>query len=230
MACDRRIMLIMSKCIARTNMVKQQLRTIGITDERVLETFTKIAREAFVPTESEYLAYADRQTPLAHQQVMLPPGKQAMAVQALAIKPTDRVLEIGTGSGYLTTILANLSAQVISVDEFPDFIRAAEQQLHHYDINNVKLIAQDAFRHWQDITKYGPFDAILCTAGLYTLPNCLTDALSTGGRLFAIVGDEPTMQAKLIRQEGHNRWQIDVLFETIVPYANSITQPEAFIF
>jgi protein-L-isoaspartate(D-aspartate) O-methyltransferase len=204
---------------ARFNMVEQQVRPWEVFDQRVLDRLTEVPREDFVPPAFRNLAYADIQIPIGHGQVMLPPSIEGRLLQALGIRKQDSVLEIGTGTGYLTMVMASLANHVTSVDIFPELQRLAEHQLE-----NVSLQAGDAARGW---SKNGPFDAIAVTGSLPNLPDAFPEALTLGGRLFVVLGQAPVMEAALITRMGEKEWSREGLFETVIPpLLNSEPRPK----
>lgn len=212
---------------APVNMLKQQLRATGILAKDVLQQFSEIPRQAFVPEQFVDLAYADCTLALNHEQRMLQPKEQAKIVQALNIHPSDNILEIGTGTGYLTAILAKLGNYVHSYDIFLDFTEKAQQTLAEIHIDNVALITDDANQAWD---KHSPYDVICCTAGLPLYPEHYKQGLAVGGRLFAIVGTAPSMQAMLITRIAEETWSEVILFETTVPEMINAPRPEPFNF
>jgi protein-L-isoaspartate(D-aspartate) O-methyltransferase len=204
---------------ARFNMVEQQVRPWEVFDQRVLDRLTEVPREDFVPPAFRNLAYADIQIPIGHGQVMLPPSIEGRLLQALGIRKQDSVLEIGTGTGYLTMVMASLASHVTSVDIFPELQRLAGHQLE-----NVSLEAGDAARGW---SKNGPFDAIAVTGSLPNLPDAFPEALTLGGRLFVVLGQAPVMEAVLITRMGEKEWSREGLFETVIPpLLNSEPRPK----
>jgi protein-L-isoaspartate(D-aspartate) O-methyltransferase len=200
--------------IARFNMIQQQIRPWNLLDNRVLEVIEALPREAFTPPLYQGLAYADLEIPLAHGERMLAPKIAAKALQALALKPADRVLEIGTGSGYVTACLARLAAQVISMERHGDFVSAARERLEGLGIRNVEWHVGDAL---QGELPGAPYDAILVNGSLPRLDPRLNDALLPGGRLFVVIGESPLMEAKLITRVRDDQWRTEILFETELP-------------
>jgi len=212
---------------ARTNMITQQLRTWEVLDEAVLNAVKTTPREAFVPSAYQKLAFADMNIPLAHNQVMLTPKEEARLLQALNLQTTDTVLEIGTGSGYMTALLARLAKQVYSIDIFPDFTQQAQIKLAAHNINNVSLLTADAARGWE---QQSPYDAIIITGALPFLPQNFRNNLKPGGRLVAILGQAPAMEATVIKYNAHSGWSEEKLFETVVPLLLNAEQLPAFTF
>jgi protein-L-isoaspartate(D-aspartate) O-methyltransferase len=212
---------------ARYNMVEQQIRPWDVLNQDVLDLLFKVRREDFVPQAHRALAFIDMEIPLGHGQAMWTPKLEARAIQELAIRPTDRVLEIGTGSGYLTALLASQAAEVVSVDIIAEFTAAATQKLRAHGFENLTLHTADAARDWADDAG---FDVIVLTGSTPLLPDALRRRLRVGGRLFAIVGEPPVMQAQLITCTAPGATRSVTLFETCVaPLANA-PQPAAFVF
>lgn len=211
---------------ARFNMIEQQIRPWNVLDPRVLELLKVVRREQFVPAASKELAFADTEIALGYGASMWEPKIEAHAVQALALQPTDSVLEIGTGSGYLTALLARLSAQVTSVEIEPELSKIAAHNLATHNIDNVTLQVGDAAQGWGE----AEYDAIVLTASVPMLPEAYKRQLKVGGRLFAIVGDAPAMQAQVITRTGADTFETKKLFETNVAPLRNATQPQRFVF
>lgn len=220
-------MKFMEYVLARQTMVSQQLRTTGVLNEKVLAVMGTLPREAFVASTWQTVAYADTYLPIGHEQVMLEPKEQGRIVQALAIQPQDVVLEIGTGTGYFTAILAQLAKFVYSIEIFPDFVTTAQARLQQLNIDNVQLINDDAYLGWQ---KYMPYDVICITAAVPEYPENFKMGLKVGGRLCAIVGNAPAMYCLLITRTGDTTWEEVVLFETSVPLIISVEKSNSFKF
>jgi protein-L-isoaspartate(D-aspartate) O-methyltransferase len=212
---------------ARYNMVEQQIRPWDVLDQDVLNLLFKIRREDFVPEAHRALAFVDMEIPLGHGQAMWTPKLEARVIQELAIRPTDRVLEIGTGSGYLTALLAMNAADVVSVEIDPEFSAAAGNKLRAHGIENVALHVADAARDWPDD---GSFDVIVLTGSTPLLSGAFRNRLRTGGRLFAIIGSAPVMQAQLITCTAPGAFRSVTLFETCVTELVNAPQPTAFVF
>ena len=212
---------------ARYNMVEQQIRPWDVLDQDVLDLLFKIRREDFVPEAHRALAFVDMEIPLGHGQATWTPKLEARAIQELAIQPTDRVLEVGTGSGYLTALLAADAAEVVSVDIEPEFTASATQKLRAHGIHNVTLLTGDASRDWPD---EAGFDVIVLTGSTPLLSDAFRKRLKVGGRLFAIVGEAPVMQAQLITCTAPGATRSVVLFETCVAPLQNAPQPAAFVF
>jgi len=212
---------------ARFNMVEQQIRPWDVLDQSVLDLLFKVRREEFVPAAYRSLAFVDMEIPLGHGESMWSPKLEARVVQSLQIRKTDKVLEIGTGSGYLTALLASMAGQVHSVEIQADFLKDAEARLKAHGFDNVTLEAGDASRGWE---RHAPYDVIVVTGSLPVLPETLTAQLAPGGRLFAVTGDDPVMHAQLVTCVSRGVYRSENLFETsLKPLVNAL-QPERFIF
>lgn len=208
-------------------MVEQQIRTWEVLDPVVLDLLMHLHREDFVPATHRALAFADMEIPLGHGEVMLAPKMEARMVQDLALKSTDSILEVGTGSGYMTALLASLGRHVYSVDIVPEFTRAAGSKLAAAGISNVSLETGDAARGWD---RHGPYDAIVLTGSVPLLPDSFAQNLSPGGRLIAVVGEAPVMKMQLLTR-GHGGASHSVtLLETCVPPLKNALQPQRFVF
>lgn len=200
----------MNTDFARQQMVEQQARAWDVLDEDVLDVLKSVPREDYVSADRRALAFADTEIPIGHGQAMMTPTIEGRVLQALAITGSDRVLEIGTGSGFLAACLAQLAARVTSIDIFDDFIAAAGRRFEDATINNIELAHMDATRELPD----GRFDAIAVTGSIERFEPRFVEALSPGGRLFVVVGEAPVMEAKLIRRTGDKGWESETLFET----------------
>jgi len=199
---------------ARFNMIEQQIRPWDVLDQRVLDTMKMIPREDFVPESYRSLAFADTNIPLGHNQVMMAPNVEGRLLQALAIQPEDTILEIGTGSGYLTACLARLGRHVTSIDIEPEFTAQAQARLAAQGISNVTLETADAAGGME---RGKSFDVIAVTGSLPVLQQQFHDNLNTGGRLFVICGQLPIMEALLITRVDASSWTRESLFETTIP-------------
>ena len=211
---------------ARHNMILQQIRPWEVLDQRVLDLLEEMPREQFVPESYRKLAYADIAIPLGHTEVMMPPRLEARMLQALDIQPNETVLEIGTGSGFCTALLAKLARHVFSVEIHPDFTAAAAQRLNAHEIMNVTLETGDAARGW---SRCGQVDVIVITGSLPILPEVFEQSLQPGGRLFAVVGDAPAMEAMLITRLSEDEFRRETLFETTLPALRNAEQPDRFV-
>ncbi len=212
-------MIVPSYEEARFNMVEQQVRPWEVLDATVLELIGNLPREHFVPDNYKGLAYADIEIPLGDGQKMMFPRVEGRILQALAIQPSDNILEVGTGSGYLTACLAKLGNKVVSEEINPAFTEQARQRLAELQINNVELRTVDSL---SEAAEGGRFDAIAITGSLPEMPETFKQRLNIGGRLFVVIGQSPAMSAYLVTRTGENEWQSEALFETdIVPLTNA---------
>ena len=215
---------------ARFNMVEQQIRPWEVLDTRVLDLLHKVKREEFVPAAYKALALADLEIPLGHGEFMLTPKLEARMLQELAVTSEDRILEVGTGSGYMTALLASQGAHVYSVDIVDDFVRAAGERLAQHGLRNVTLEQGDAARGWD---KYGPYEVIVLTGSVPVLAEAFQQSLNANGRLFAVVGEAPVMEARLITCAGSGTpggFSTASLFETCIPALRNAPQRQRFSF
>jgi len=214
---------------ARFNMIEQQIRTWDVLDQRVLDTLAGIPRHRYVRDDYCSLAYSDTRIPIGHGEMMMNPNLEGRLLQVLQINPGDRVLEIGTGSGYVTACLRALAGSVESVEIHADLSSEAEQRLQRDAVRDVTLRVGDAATGWGDAQAY---DVIAITGSLPRVPDRYREALRTGGRLFAVCGSqvEPIMQALLVTRVSEDNWTEESLFETeVAPLANCTPVAE-FVF
>lgn len=212
---------------ARFNMVEQQIRPWEVLDQQVLDLLLRVHREDYVPEQYRELAFVDMEIPLGHGETMLPPKLEARMLQGLAIAGSDRILEVGTGSGYMTALLASLGSHVYSVDIVPEFTRSAALKLAAHGIGNVTPETGDAARGWD---KHAPYDVIVLTGSVPVLPDAFQKSLKPGGRLLAVVGEPPVMEARLITYVSAGAYNSIVLFETCIASLKNALQPERFVF
>lgn len=211
----------------RSIMVVQQIRPWYVLDDSVLDMLYKIKREDFVPSENRSLAFVDMEIPLGYGQIMLAPKVEARILQELKITKSDKILEVGSGSGYMTALLAEKGNHVYSVEILPELKSLAEKNLKGYNIQNVTLEQGDAAQGW---TKHAPYDVIALTGSTPVLPEVFKQSLNIGGRLFAIVGEDPVMEALLITRTGLTEFTTRNLFETSITPLMNAQQPEKFLF
>lgn len=212
---------------ARFNMVEQQIRPWEVLDQRVLDLLLRVRREDYVPEAYRALAFADLEIPLGRGEKMLQPKLEARMLQELTLKETDRILEVGTGSGYMTALLASLGGHVYSVEIIPEFSASAAVRLATHAITNVTLEVGDAARGWD---KHGPYDAIALTGSVPILPEAFQKSLKPGGRLIAVVGEPPVMEAQLVTCVTAGVYRTVALFETCIAPLRNALQPERFVF
>jgi protein-L-isoaspartate(D-aspartate) O-methyltransferase len=212
---------------ARFNMVEQQIRTWEVLDQEVLDLLYLVPREEFVLPEHRALAFSDLELPIGEGQNMWTPKLEARVLQELAPKKTDNVLEIGTGGGYLTALLAHRGGHVHTVEIEPKLAELGRRNLARHGVDNVTLHAGDGARGWP---RQAPYDVIVLTGSTPVLPQAFLDALAPGGRLFAVVGEAPAMVARLVSCSAPGACRGIDLFETVVaPLANA-AQPARFRF
>jgi protein-L-isoaspartate(D-aspartate) O-methyltransferase len=216
----------MNSEIARQHMVEQQIRVWDVSDEAVLATMRSIAREYFVPAGFEHLAYADTEIPLGHGQAMLKPNIDGRVLQALQLNDQQSVLEIGTGSGYLTACLAALAGSVTSIDCFQDFVAQAGNKLADAGIDNVLVECMDAIER----LPVGQFDAIAVSGAIPQPDRRLLESLKPGGRMFVFIGESPLVSAQLVTTGEGVAWQATSLFETDVAALQNTTPTPEFSF
>jgi protein-L-isoaspartate(D-aspartate) O-methyltransferase len=212
---------------ARFNMIEQQIRTWEVLDPEVLELLAQVKREDFVPPEHRELAFADLEIPLGHGESMMQPKVEARIIQELATRPHESVYEVGTGSGYLTALLAKRARHVTSAEIRSDLRARAEKNLRAAGIDNATLLEGDSAH--APLTE-SAFDVIVLTGSTPILPQAFLDRLKPGGRLFAVVGDRPVMKAILVRQPVAGAFQHAELFETLLKPLVNAAQPPRFRF
>ena len=210
---------------ARAQMLGQQLRAWNVLDQRVLDVVRQVRRERFVPEAYRDLAFADSEIPLAHGQRMMTPSVEGRLLQALDLDPADTVLELGTGSGFVTACLAALAGRVVSVDIFPEFTAQAAGKLQRDNIRNVELRTADGLALDAD----EQFDAVVVTGSVPELDDRFAGLLRPGGRLFVVAGREPVMDALLITVNRDGESSRESLFETVVAPLVNAERPEPFV-
>lgn len=213
---------------ARQNMVAQQVRPLSVNEEGILTVLGDLQREIFVPPQYAHLAYCDTDIPLMEGQTMLPPKTVGKALQSLKIMPEDAVLEIGTGTGYVTACLGRLAKQVTSIEILEPLLTTAERNLKGArELSNIVLVQDDGVFGYEP---QAPYDVIFVT-GSYPLgvPGKLCEQVKVGGRIFAIIGQPPVMKAILMTRTKEH-WTTQYLFETVVPPLFHAPQPQSFEF
>ena len=218
-------MPMMNTELARYNMIEQQIRPWDVMDDKVLDLLIQVPREAFVPDAYKGVAFADMPIPLSNGQCMMPPKLEARILQALSPQADETFLEVGTGSGYFTALLARSCAHVYSVELYADLSEQAQQNLEDQNIHNFSLEVGDAAQGW---SKHDRLDGIVITASLPVLPDQFRQDLKVGGRMIAFVGDSPNLEVQLIRRTGERDWTTENLFETDMPCLSNARQPERF--
>jgi len=212
---------------ARFNMIEQQIRPCEVLEGRILDLLKQVRRELFVPKEMKGLAFADLEIPLGYGAYMWQPKLEARTVQELHLTRNDRVLEVGTGSGYLTALLSALAGHVTSVEIVPQLSATAGQNLIAMHRDNINLEMGDASHGWPNSEHY---DVIVLTGSTPVLPGEFQNSLKIGGRLFAIVGDAPVMEAKLITRVAPDTFHTVNIMETCVAPLQNAQQPKRFVF
>ena len=216
----------MDTLAARRQMVDQQIRTWEVLDPRVLDVLSAVPREAFVPPAYRELAFADTPIPIGFGQSMLAPLLQGRILQSLAVNGSDTVLEVGTGTGYLTAAFGLLAGAIHSIDIRAEFTAAATANLRTVPQARVELETRDAFSG----APLGEFDVIAVTGSLPVYDTRFEKALRVGGRLFAVVGVAPVMDAILVRRVDSTEWIRESLFETVIDPLVNATAPQGFVF
>lgn len=216
----------MSMVQAREQMIEQQVRAWDVLDARVLETLRKVPREAFVPPQHRFLAFADVEIALPCGQHMLRPSVAGRLLQALALSGGERVLEVGTGSGFVTACLRTGGASVRSLELFPELVELARRNVSSLGLRDIDIVAQDATRLDSDAR----YDVIAVTASLPIPDERFQRQLAVGGRLFVVVGQPPVMEARLIHRITEDAWGTESLFETVIDPLVHATRPQGFVF
>lgn len=211
---------------ARFNMIEQQIRPCDVLEGRILDLLKQVRREHFVPQAQRALAFVDMEIPLGHGATMWSPKLEARVVQEMHLTRADKVLEVGTGSGYLTALMATLAGHVTSVEIVPELNAMAKQHLQAYHRDNITLEIGDASHGWGE-QKY---DVIVLSGSTPVLPVEFQNQLKVGGRMFAIVGDAPVMQARVIECVAAGVFETLTFMETSVPALQNAQQPKRFVF
>lgn len=212
--------------LARQQMIAQQIRTCEVVNADVLNVIRDIPRDEYVPAKCVDVAYADTEIPLAHGQCMLRPSTVGKILQALDLKRNDEVLEIGTGTGYLTTCLAKLAGFVTSVDIFEDFVTSANEKLSASGIENVAIERMDVMSELPE----GPFDVITITSAVPEFREAYGELLKPGGRLLLFIGESPVVTAVLATRTDNEEFEIEELFETDIPELVNLPEESTFFF
>jgi protein-L-isoaspartate(D-aspartate) O-methyltransferase len=212
---------------ARFNMIEQQIRPCEVLEGRILKLLEEVRREDFVPASKKELAFADLEIPLGYGVAMWQPKLEARVVQELHLARSDKVLEVGTGSGYLTALMSALAKHVTSVEIASELSAFAKQNLQSYPCENITLEVGDAAQGWGNGASY---DVIVLTGSTPILPQAFQNSLNIGGRLFAIVGDAPVMEAKLITRVAQDVFTtVNIMEANVAPLQNA-QQPKRFEF
>ena len=217
--------MLISAELARQNMIENQVRPWEVLDPRVLDVLAAVRREDFVPARYRNFAFADMALPIGHGATMMKPTVEGRMLQALDLHADDRVLEIGTGSGFITACLARLAGEVTSIELHADFAETARVHVAASGANNVRIEVADAVRGFNSTDRY---DAVVVTGAVYSLPDRFRAWVAPQGRLFAIVGESPAMQAMLYTRADDTHWSEESLFETDLPYLAHAEPPRRF--
>jgi protein-L-isoaspartate(D-aspartate) O-methyltransferase len=212
---------------ARFNMIEQQIRPWNVLDQEVLDLLHVVKREQFVPAAYQNLAFADVEIPLPGGDAMLAPKFEARILQDVGVRKHETVLEIGTGSGYMAALLAHRAARVTTVEINPDNAELAKKNLANAGIHNVTVETGNGARGWD---KGAPYDVIVISGALEVLPESILQQVKVGGRVAAIVGQAPAMEASIITRTGENAYSKVNLFETNVRYLTGAPVPSHFQF
>ncbi|MDE2400158.1 MAG: protein-L-isoaspartate O-methyltransferase [Burkholderiales bacterium] len=212
---------------ARFNMIEQQIRPWDVLDTSVLSLLSIVHREDFLPPEHRSLAFMDLEVPLSGGKALLAPKLEARLVQDLNLSKSDTVLQIGATTGYVTALLAHKAQRVIALEAQAELANAARTNLRKASINNAEVIHADGA---QGFASQAPFDAILLTGSVVSVPQNLLDQLKEGGRLLAIVGDEPIMSATLFTREANGQFSREALFDTSAARLDGFARPARFQF
>jgi protein-L-isoaspartate(D-aspartate) O-methyltransferase len=212
---------------ARFNMVEQQIRPWEVLDSRVLDMLESMHREDFVPVRYRKLAFADIAVPIGHGQFMMRPKIEGRMLQALDLREDETVLEIGTGSGFITACLARLAKHVVSVEIFEELHLEALESLKDHRINNAEVLLGDAMSGWQPEQAH---DVVVVTGSVVTVPEQFQGWVNPGGRLFVVTGDSPVMEARLLTRLDATQWREESLFETDLPRLLNAEPPVEFQF
>lgn len=212
---------------ARFNMVEQQIRPWQVLDPHVLAVLSHVQRELFVPDAYQALAYTDTDIPLGHGQTMLPPRVDARLMHDLQLTGTEKVLEIGTGSGYLAALLAGRAQRVVSLEINPELASNARNNLQRAGITNVDVRVADGST---GASGDAPFDAVVLGGSVAEVPPALLQQLKVGGHLLAIVGQDPVMVATLYTRTADAAWNSKALWDTSAPRLQGFTEPSRFKF
>jgi protein-L-isoaspartate(D-aspartate) O-methyltransferase len=212
---------------ARFNMIEQQIRPWDVLDQGVLSLLAVVKREDFVPAEHRAMAFFDTEVPLPQGQAMLAPKVEGRYLQELDVRKHERVLEVGAGSGYMAALLAHKAREVVSIDIEPELVKLALAHLRRAAITNVSVLEGDASKA---LPTPGPFDVIVLSGSVPSVPKSLLAELKEGGRLMVIVGQLPVMRATLVTRVGEQEYRHTELFDTVAPRLKGFDEPSRFSF
>ena len=216
--------------LARFNMIEQQIRPWEVLDAGVLSLLSSVRREDFVPASHRAMAFVDTTVPIGSGQCMLEPKVEARLLQELQLKRHEKVLEIGAGSGFMAALLAHRAMQVYTLECRPALAAEARENLRLAGIVNATVVETTAAQGAQGLPAEAPFDAIVLSGSVAVVPRALLEQLKPGGRLVAIVGQEPVMQARLYTRAGDSAWGQAELFDTVAPRLDGFAEPPRFQF
>lgn len=214
----------------RFNMIEQQIRPWNVLDPEVLNLLTVVKREAFVPAAYKNLAFMDTQIPLGNGEFMFSPKMEARILQEVGLKKHENVLEIGAGSGYMAALLAHKARHVTTVEIDPELKAFAEHNLSNYGITNVDVVLGNGAQGWTNKGTDAPYDVIVISGSLPVLPEAFLKQIKVGGRIFAIVGESPVMNAEIITRVSDTSYNTVKVFETDVTPLREIQKPSHFVF
>ena len=224
----------MNKETARFNMIEQQIRPWEVLDGAVLSLLASVRREDFVPPAMRALAFVDTQVPLTaagtQGPCMLEPKVEARLLQEMQVQRHEKVLEIGTGSGFMTALLAHRAQHVFSLECVPALVKMARDSLHRNGIINATVLEMAAADAAHGLPAEAPFDVIALSGSVAEVPRELLQQLKHGGRLAAVVGDEPVMRARLYTRVGEAAWSEVDLFDTVATRLAGFAEPAHFAF
>ncbi|NDY89980.1 protein-L-isoaspartate O-methyltransferase family protein [Ideonella livida] len=212
---------------ARFNMIEQQIRPWDVLDTAVLELLARVKREDFVPPACRALAFVDTEVPLGDGQCMLAPRVEARLLQEAKVQKHETVLEIGAGSGFMAALLGHRAQRVFTIECRPALAQVAAHNLRNAGLSNVTVVQGDGS---QGLAAEGPFDVIVLSGSVGTLPDALLKQLKVGGRLVAVEGQEPNMIARLVTRQTETAYTTTDLFDTVVPRLDGFSEPTRFRF
>ena len=224
----------MNNELARFNMIEQQIRPWEVLDQNVLSLLSTVRREDFVPPGHRAMAFVDTQVPLIDGEpngpCMLEPKVEARLLQELQVQRHEKVLEIGAGSGFMAALLAHRAQQVFTLECRPALVHLARENLRHNGIVNATVVQVSAAEGSRGLPAEGPFDVILLSGSVAEVPRALLEQLKPGGRLAAVIGDEPVMRARLFTRAGDSAWSVVDLFVTVAPRLQGFAEQSRFVF
>jgi protein-L-isoaspartate(D-aspartate) O-methyltransferase len=212
---------------ARFNMIEQQIRPWDVLDSSVLSLLSSVRREDFIPAEHKAQAFMDLEIPLSKGRFLLAPRVEARMVQDLDLSKHDTVLHIGAANGYVTALLAHKARRVIALESDADLVKLAQANLRQAAVTNAEVVSADGVAGYPS---QAPYDAILLTGSVAKVPQALLDQLKVGGRLLAVVGQEPVMQATLYTRVSETQFSSQELFDTVIARLSGFAEPSRFTF